>query len=90
MLGKVKKEGGDESAVFVMQQNCQHHMRNVWFGAIVKCISSFLNKLLACNLKEIDFRYRISTLMDTVLRAIDKEFILLASYPKRHRAQFKH
>ena len=28
--------------------------------------------------------------MDTVLRAVDKEFSLPANYPKGHGAQFKH
>ena len=86
----VRTNGGDESVVLVMQQNCHHHMRNVWFGAVVKRMSSFLNELLACDLAEINFRYRVSTLMDTVLRAVDKEFSLPANYPKGHGAQFRY
>ena len=78
---KVREEGGDESAVFVMQQNCHHHMRNVWFGNVVKRMSSFLNELLACDLAAINFRYCVSTLMDTVLCAVDKEFSLPDNYP---------
>ena len=69
---KVREEGGDESDVLVLQQNCHHHMRNVWFGAVVTRMSSFLNELLACDLAAINFSYCVCTLMDTVLRAVDK------------------
>ncbi len=37
---KVREEGGDESAVLVMQQNCHHHMCNAWFDDFVKHMSS--------------------------------------------------
>ena len=89
-LDKIREDGGDESAVLMLQQNCHHHMRNVWFGAVVKRLSSYLNELLACDLAAISFRYRVSTLMDSVLRAVDKEFSLPANYPKGHGAQFRY
>ena len=57
-------------------------MRNVWIGAVTKRLSSYLNEILASDLEAIDFRYRVSTMFEAVLRAIDKEFSLSANYPK--------
>ena len=65
-------------------------MRNVWIGAITKRLSSYLNEVLACDLDEISSVYRVTTMMDGVLRAIDKEFSLPANYPKGHGDQFLH
>ena len=76
--------------VTVMRQDCHHHMRNVWIGAVTKRLSSYLNEVLACDLDAIDFRYRVSTMFDAVLRAVDKEFSLPANYPKGHGAMFLH
>ena len=51
---------------------------------------SYLNEILASNLEAIDFRYRVSTMFEAVLRAIDKEFSLPANYPKGHGDMFLH
>jgi hypothetical protein len=79
-----------EVNVMVQQQDCHNHLRNVWIGAITKRMSAYLDELLACDLESIHFRYRVTTMMDAVLRAIDKEFSLPANYPKGHGDQFKH
>ena len=83
-------EGREEQDPIVLQQDCHHHLRNVWMGAITKHLSKYLDKILTTDLKEIDFRYRVSTDMDAVLRAVDKEFMLPANYPKGHGDHFKH
>ena len=44
---------------------------------------------MADDLNLIDYRYRVSTKFDVVLRAIDKEFSLPANYPKGHGVMFK-
>ena len=67
-----------------------HHLRNVWIGAVTKRLSSFLNEILACDLEEIGFQFRVSTMMDAVLRSVDNEFSLPANYPKGHGDFFKH
>ena len=38
----------------------------------------------------IDIRHRVLTMMDAVLRAVDKEFSLPANSPKGHGDEFKH
>ena len=87
---KAVKEGRDPNEVLVLQQDCHHHLRNVWFGAVTKRLSKFLDGMLAADLDEIHSRYRISTMMDAVLRSIDKEFSLPANYPKGHGDAFKY
>ena len=87
---RADQDGRDPSEVMVLQQDCHHHLRNVWFGAITKRLSAYLDDLLAADLDTINFRYRVSTKMDAVLRAIDKEFSLPANYPKGHGDHFKH
>ena len=87
---RADQDGRDPSEVMVLQQDCHHHLRNVWFGAITKRLSAYLDDLLAADLDAINFRYCVSTKMDAVLRAIDKEFSLPANYPKGHGDHFKH
>lgn len=72
-----------------MTMDCHNHVRNVWFGAIVKRLSSYLTTLLAADLEAIPHRYRVSTSMEAVLRSVDKEFSLPANYPKDHGQMFK-
>ena len=55
-----------------------------------KKLSSYLNEVLECDLDAIDFQYRVSTMFDAALKAVDKEFSLLANYPKGHGAMFLH
>ena len=84
------RERGELGDPLVMQQDCHHHLRNVWIGAVTKSLSKYLNEILALDLEDIDSRYRVNTKMDAILRAIDKEFSLPANYPKGHGDQFKH
>ena len=79
---KAVKEGRDPEDITVFQSACHHHLRNVWFGAVTKRLSGYLNELLQADLECIDRRYRVSTKMDSLLRAVDKEFSLPANYPK--------
>ncbi len=53
-------------------------------------MSSYLNEFLANDLEAIDFWYRVSTMFEAVLCAIDKEFSLPANYPKGHGDMFLH
>ncbi len=73
-----------------MVQDCHNHMRNIWIKAVTHRLSSYLNKVLADDLNDLDWRLRITTMFDGILRAIDKEFSLPANYPKGHGDMFKH
>ena len=83
-------EEGGERSIILLRQDCHQHLRNVWIGAINKRLSKFLDNMLAADLESIHFRYRVTTTMDGVLRAVDKEFSLPANYPKGHGDEFKH
>ena len=84
-----KAVSGEEYEQSVLRQDCHHHLRNVWIGALNKRLSKYLNQILQADLSKIDFRYRVSTMFDSVLRAVDKEFSLPANYPKGHGVLFK-
>jgi hypothetical protein len=73
-----------------MDQDCHHHMLNVWVNAVTIAPSVYLSKVLADDLGEIDHRLRVSTMFDAILRALDKEVSLPANYPKDFGDQFKH
>ena len=45
---------------------------------------------MACDLETIEIRYRVSTMMDAVLRSIDKDFSLPENYSKGHGDIFKN
>ena len=80
---------GEEYLPSLVRMDCHHHLRNVWLGALNKHLSKYLTKLLQEDLNAIDFRYRVTTMFDAVLRAVDKEFSLPANYPKGHGDMFK-
>ena len=73
----------------VVRIDCHHHLRNVWIGALNKCLSKCLNNILQLDLSAIDFCHRVSTMFDAVLRSVDKEFSLRANCPKGRGDFFK-
>ena len=87
---KSLEKGEDPANVLIMITYFHNHLRNVWIGAITKLLSKYLDEILACDLEAIDSRYKVSTMMDAVLRSIDKEFSLPENYPKGHGDVFKH
>eukprot|EP00957_Ditylum_brightwellii_P062028 4707433-Ditylum_brightwellii.AAC.1 len=52
-------------------------------------MSTYLDEILRSDLDTINFHYKVSTLMDSFLLAINKEFSLPANYPKRCGDEFK-
>ena len=66
-IAGAKEAAGEEYELTVLCQDCHHHLRNVWIGALNKCLSKYLNKILQEDLSKIDFRYRVSTMFDSVL-----------------------
>jgi hypothetical protein len=57
------------------------HLRNVWFGSMEKTLTRELNLHLRASLDKIDPKLRVTTSMSAIIRAVDKEFTLLADYP---------
>lgn len=89
---KISEEGGDAASATINAycQDCHSHLRNVWIGAVTKHLSTYLNEVLASDLSGMNFRHRVSTMFDSVLQAVDKEFSVPANYPKGHGDLFLH
>jgi hypothetical protein len=75
--------------VTVNEVDCWNHLRNLWLGGMTKALSRDLNIALKDDLDEIDSHLRINTNIDSILRAVDKEFSLCANYPKGHGELFR-
>ena len=78
------------SHIIVLEIYCHHHIRNVWWGALVKKTTNMLRTALAGSLDDIDSRLCVDTNMKNVFCALDKCFSLPANYPKGNGAEFKH
>ena len=72
----------------VIEQDCHHHLRNVWANAVEIEISKYLTVMLRDSLGKIDSSLRVSTMFTSFARAYDKEFSLAANYPKGHGELF--
>ena len=80
----------DPTNVIIMRTYFHNHLRNVWIGAITKHKSNYSDEILACDLEATGSRYRLSTMIDAVLRSIYKEFSLPVNDPKGYVDVFKH
>ena len=76
------------SAGRVLKVDCYNHLRNVWFGGMTKSMSGFLTSAMRGELEAIDSKLRVNTSVESVLRAVDKEFSFCANYPKGHAELF--
>ena len=72
----------------VIEQDCRHHLRNVWAKAVEIELSKYLTVMLKDTLDRIDSSLRVSTMFTPFARAYDKEFSLAANYPKGHGELF--
>jgi len=79
----------DDPRLHVLEVDCFNHLRNVWLGGMSKALTKALKVTLKDELDAIDNRLRVSTSMESVLRATDKEFSLCANYPKGHGELFR-
>lgn len=75
--------GGDTHKV-----DCFNHMRCVVIKNILIRLNEFTSEFLKDSLDEISPVLRVSTSLEAVLIAFDKEFSLCANYPKGHGELF--
>ena len=93
-MDQVIKAAGEMSTdqnpleISVLEVDCWNHLRNVWLGGMTKALSSDLREELHDSLANIDPRLRVTPCINSVLRAVDKEFSLCANYPKGHGELF--
>ena len=78
-----------DDAGAVYEQDCMHHLRNVWINGAAKAVSKFLTDFLHDSLDEIALFLRVSPDLAHVIRAYHKEFSLTANYPKGHGELFR-
>ena len=69
-----------------LEYDCRNHLRNIWLGNMERTLTKELNRQLRVDLDEIDLRLRVTSSISAIIRAVDKEFSLSATYvPKRSR-----
>ena len=73
----------------VHEQDCFHHLRNVWINGAAKAVSRFLKEYLSDSLDEISSFLRVSPDLAHIIRAYHKEFSLTSNYPKGHGELFR-
>jgi hypothetical protein len=79
-----------ENEISIFEGDCWQHMRNVWFGAVIKHMSTWLEMRLAEDLEKFPKVYRVSTNIDNLLRCIEKEIEKSANYAMGHSIFFDH
>ena len=62
--------------------DCWHHLRNVWFGAVIDGLGQRLKAWMAEDLEEIHYSLRITLDVMDLLRAIEKYFGGNTNYEK--------
>ena len=87
---KSLQKGEYPANVLIIRTDYHNQLQNVCIGAITKRLSKYLDDILACDLEGIERRYRVSTMMESVLRSIDKKFSLPENYPKGHGYVFNN
>ena len=65
-------ENFSDPQLAVSEIDCYNHLRNVWLGGMAKELTRHLKETLHDELEAINSRLRVSTSMETVLRAMDK------------------
>ena len=73
----------------VHEQDCFHHLRNVWINGIAKKLSAFMKDYLSDSLEDICSFLRVSPDLATIIYAYHKEFSLTSNYPKGHGELFR-
>ncbi len=76
------EQGFRDESISVMENDCWNHLRNVWFGAVIKELSSHSDEVLKDNLSEIHPILRVTTDLSNIFRAIEKFFGETANYAK--------
>ena len=73
----------------VHEQDCFHHLRNVWINGVAKAVTKFLKEYLHDSLDDISSFLRVSPDLSQIIRAYHKEFSLTSNYPKGHGELFR-
>ena len=75
-IEELAKDKDDETESLVLKQDCHHHMRNIWIGAINRFMSKYLFILLKEHFDNLDKVLCVSTCFEQILITLDKLFSL--------------
>ena len=82
-------EGMSDNEIKLFEGDCWHHLRNIWFGAVIKKLNQSLADLWEQDLEDIPSLYRVCADIEDLLRCIEKEFGKTANYAKGHGSMFE-
>ena len=82
------EQGLGEESINIMVNDCWNHLHNVWFGAVIKELSSHLDEVLQEYLSNIHPILRVTTDPSNIFRAIEKFFGETANYAKGSGAMY--
>ena len=82
--------GIPDDQIHIFQADCWQHLRNVWFGAVIKQLSLRLSEVLESDLNEISPFLRVTTEVVSLLIALEKYFAETANYAKGRGSCFYH
>ena len=68
---------------------CQYHERNICLKAITNAMNKFMVRILEENNISLDLNLQVYFNIANLVRAADKEFLLIANYPKGKGIHFK-
>ena len=77
-----EEEGMSSDQIATFEGDCWQHLRNIWFGGVIKQLSKILATILEDDMTKIPSIYCITTDIEDLLRCIEKEFGLNANYYK--------
>jgi len=81
-------EGMDTSSIKIYEADCWQHLRNVWVGAVIASLGSFLDGFLGNDIVKFHFTLRITTDAIGILRAVEKYFSGQATHEKGKGSMF--
>jgi hypothetical protein len=81
-------KGDDE--IRILEIDCWHYIRNVWFGNMTKQMNRALQEVLRDQLSDLPLNYRIQTNIFALLHAIENEYTKTANYAKGHGDEFQY
>ena len=73
MKNAAQKMGKADDEIRILEIDCWHHIRNVWFGNVSKQMNKTLQEVLGDQLSDLPSNYRIHTDIVALLRAIEEE-----------------
>ncbi len=77
------EKGLTADEINVLENNCWNHQQKVWFGDVVKELSSHLDEVLQNDLNEIHPILRVTTDPDSIMCTIETFFGETAIYTNR-------